>query len=309
MTIGRNETKFYGFKVEPYVPGEPLKSTKIAPRIACDEYRQAQFKNTVDTFAALHADPKASGLKALVIGPYAEKYGEDGTKVYEELTSKASLIAMPALEAIFMGEMTSEEQEISWINVGNIGSLLDGRPALKHLRVRGTNEFELDTGGHENLDTLIIESGGLPRSALGALSVEGLLPNLSTLSVWLGDENYGADHSVDDLMPILSGRIYSKLTSLGICNCQYTDDVAIAIADAPILAQLDTLDLSFGTLGDVGAEALLNSPGIKKLKNLVIQHHYISEPLQKRLSALGPKVKLSSPQTEDGGERYILCAE
>ena len=110
-------------------------------------------------------------------------------------------------------------------------------------------------------------------------------------------------------MPILSGRIYPKLTSLGICNCQYSDEVAQAIADAPILAQLDTLDLSFGTLGDVGAEALLNSPGIKKLKNLVIEHHYISAPLQKRLGALGPILTLTSPQTEDAGERYIRCAE
>lgn len=309
MAINNNETKFYGLKIEAFIPGEPLKSSKIAPRIQCDEYRGPNLKNTVETFAALHADPKAKELKALVVGPYAEQYGETGAKVFEQLTSAESLAAMPALEAIFMGEMTYEEQEISWINVGDIGVLLDGRPLLKHLRVRGTNDFEIDSKGHDVLDTLILESGGLPRRVLTTLSVEGMFPNLSTLSIWLGSEDYGADHSVDDLMPILSGRLYPKLTTLGLCNSEYSDDIARAIADAPILSQLDTLDLSYGTLSDEGAQALLESPAIKKLKKLIIRHHYISEDVQEQLGELGPEVTLEDAQAADGEDRYIYCAE
>jgi hypothetical protein len=309
MVIAANETKFYGLKIEPFVPGVALKTSRIAPRIVCDEHRRDPYKNTQDTFTALRADPKARELKALVIGPYAESYAETSARVVAELTSPASLAAMPVLEAIFLGEMTFEEQEISWISVGDLGPLLDGRPALKHLRVRGTTEFELRTRGHTSLDTLIIESGGLPRTIINALSVHGVLPNLSTLSLWLGSEDYGADHSVDDLMPILSGRIYSKLTTLGLCNSEYTDEIAQAIADAPILSQLETLDLSYGTLGDAGALALINSPRVKQLKNITCIHHYISEPVQAQLRALGPNVTLGNPQVEDGDERYIYCAE
>ncbi len=45
------------------------------------------------------------------------------------------------------------------------------------------------------------------------------------------------------------------------------DDIAQAIAHAPILDRLEVLDLSQGIISDVGAEALLASPKVNKVED------------------------------------------
>ncbi len=133
--------------------------------------------------------------------------------------------------------------------------------------------------------------------------------SLESLELWLGRDDYGADHRIDDLMPLLSGRLFPKLKHLGLRNCEYTDEIASAIADAPILKQLRSLDLSMGTLGDAGANVLLASPLFAKLESVDLSHHYMSSAVVKKIMKAGPKMLAKDLRTEEEGARYTQVGE
>ena len=80
----------------------------------------------------------------------------------------------------------------------------------------------------------------------------------------------------------------------------------------PVLAQLEVLDLSMGTLGNEGAEALLENPAIRGLRLLDIHHHYVSPGLVEKLRGAGIEVDASEPledNDEDEGCRYVAVSE
>ncbi len=110
-------------------------------------------------------------------------------------------------------------------------------------------------------------------------------------------------------MPLLSGRLFPKLKHLGLRNCEYTDEIASAIADAPILKQLRSLDLSMGTLGDAGANVLLASPLFAKLESVDLSHHYMSSAVVKKIMKAGPKMLAKDLRTEEEGARYTQVGE
>jgi hypothetical protein len=159
------------------------------------------------------------------------------------------------------------------------------------------------------LTSLILQSGGLPVDVVREVC-SAHLPNLEHLELWLGSDNYGGNATVEDLGPILSGKLFPKLQSLRLRDSEITDEIATAIAAAPVLERIRLLDLSLGTLGDAGAAALLSSPAIAKLEKLDIHHHYCSEDIVARLQALGITVDASEPQQEDeyDGETYRYAA-
>ncbi|HNC46778.1 MAG TPA: hypothetical protein PLU80_21590, partial [Acidobacteriota bacterium] len=135
-------------------------------------------------------------------------------------------------------------------------------------------------------------------------------PELEHLELWLGTENYGATTEPVDLAPLFSGRLFPKLKYLGLRNSDFSDLIATAMADSPLLERLETLDLSLGTLGDEGAEALLKSPATAKLRFLDLHHHYCSDEMMEKLKALGIKVDLSDAQGEcDQDDRYVEVGE
>jgi hypothetical protein len=116
---------------------------------------------------------------------------------------------------------------------------------------------------------------------------------------------------VDDLQPLFRGELFPKLKYLGLRDSEIQDSVAIAISKAPILQQLEVLDLSLGTLGDVGGMALANSPDVKGLRKLDLRHHYLSPEVEARLKAIGIEVDLGDKQKAERGEshRYVAVSE
>jgi hypothetical protein len=138
------------------------------------------------------------------------------------------------------------------------------------------------------------------------------LPALEYLEIWLGPEEYAQKKPMSDLAPILSGERFPKLRYLGLRDSDAADEVATAVAKAPILGRLETLDLSLGTIGDQGVEALLASPALAKLQTLDIRNHYASKAVIKQLKALPIKVMECPPDNVDEGEpgeRYVTVGE
>jgi hypothetical protein len=205
---------------------------------------------------------------------------------------------LPGLRGVFLGDIISEENEISWINQSDISPLLTAYPQLEHLAVRGGTGLVLGKLSHARLKSLVIQTGGLPRTVLVDLA-QAHLPALEHLELWLGTDNYGWDGTVADLQPLLDRGRFPALRRLGLCNSEVQDDVAATIAGAPIVEQLEILDLSLGNLTDAGAEPLLGNPALAKLKKLDLHHHYLSEEMEARLRAAFPNVDVSDRQEPD----------
>jgi predicted DNA-binding WGR domain protein len=268
-----------------------------------------------DKLAAFLAEPGLGALQALVIGCWSYE-GGDSSSVVEALV--AARDKLPSLKALFLGDITCEEQEISWIVQSDVTALFDAYPELEHFRARGGQGLGLGPLKHQHLKSLAFEASNLPAEVVRAVGRSDL-PALEHLELWLGTEQYGADTTVADLKGIFAGKGLPALRYLGLRNSEITDAIARAFAKAPIVTRLRVLDFSLGTLSDKGAEALLAVPGLANLEELDIHHHFVSPASVRRLADLGITVNASDWEVEEEDEevdedalsslRYVAHAE
>jgi hypothetical protein len=307
MTIRENLTEFHGKPVVDFrESGDISDFAACAPRVRC-EYEDE--KTIADYIALMLEQPGSKATEALVIGLWVEN-GEavDATpsEGLELLVSRRD--DLPNLKALFIGDIISEENEISWINQGDMSSLWGAFPKLDAFGARGGNGLRLGKINHAALRKLVIESGGLSapvvREALDANAP------LEHLELWLGSDNYGANTSVEDFRALLDGRLFPNLKYLGLRDCEYTDELAGALAASAILDRIETVDLSLGTLTDRGAQALLDSGRLGGLKALDITHHYLSSEMLQTLRAALPNLVAGAPENPDNyrGETHYFVA-
>ncbi|MFM8331196.1 MAG: STM4015 family protein [Candidatus Methylumidiphilus sp.] len=296
--------QFFGKPVQPYDPQTPLDASGgTVYRLALDYDDNRRMADVLEEFLAKADKTK---LEALVFGLWDEAHSTGPGDFFAVLAAHAR--ELPNLRALFVGDITYEECEISWIVQGYYNLLLDAFPQLEVLRIRGTIELEIEPFSHDSLRELTIESGGLPSKIVEALA-ESKLPKLEALELWLGTSDYGFDGDVGLYQNLLDKLLTPSLRYLGLRDSEIADELAKWLAKSAWLEQLDTLDLSLGTIGDIGAKALSASPHAAKLKLLDLTHHYISEEWQEKLRALGPQVVLEDPQEEDGDDRYVAVGE
>jgi hypothetical protein len=306
VTFNQHLTEFGGKTVYDYAADSGLQPPEThTPRLRVD-YDSEETAATL--LANLLQQDGADRLTGLIIGQWVgEMVDNTPTEVVNLLVAAADQLA--SLTHLFIGEMTYEENEVSWIYQTDLSPLWRAFPRLQAFSVRGTNGLSLGKIEHDNLRSLTVETGGLPRSVLSEIA-SAKLPRLEHLEIYLGTENYGWDGTIQDLAPLLSGTQFPKLTYLGLRNSAIQDEVAQAVAKAPILSKLATLDLSLGTLTDVGGEALLNSPGIKGLKRLDLHRHYLSDEMMEKLGQLGIDVDVSEQEeARDEDDRYVAIGE
>jgi len=265
-----------------------------------------------EAFAKFRAAVDPSTVQAIVVGGWSEPYENSSADVVEALVEAAG--ELPALRSLFLGDMTFEDCEISWIVQSDVTALLTAFPRLEHLGVRGGTQLALSPVRHEHLRSLVIETGGLSADVVRAVAASDL-PALTDLELWLGDENYGADSTVDDLAPILTGEKLPQLTRLALANSEYEDEIAAAVASAPIVPRLRVLDLSKGALSDAGAEALLAGQSLTHLESLDLHHNYLTDGVRERVRAAlepsGIQLNLDGEDTEEeeyGGTIYRSVA-
>ncbi|MFD7623874.1 STM4015 family protein, partial [Streptomyces sp. NPDC059802] len=268
------------------------------------------FVDTVDT----------TRVRALLIGAWWQQEYESFAPVVDLLVGHAD--RFPALRALFLADVVSEECEVSWLEMCDVTPVVEAFGQLEELTVRGCGEQASDGSSlglrpvrHKSLKSLRFESGGLPSGLVRAIGASEL-PALERLDLWLGVTEYGGDTGVEDLAPLLSGATFPALRHLGLRNSEIQDEIAAAVASAPVVAQLETLSLSMGTLGDEGAEALLSGQPLTHLTSLDLHHHYMSDPLVDRLrDLLGPdRVNVEIDEVEywdpeEDIDRYVAVGE
>jgi hypothetical protein len=300
VTINEHMTHFAGRPIQPYNPDAPWNPHRVAYRIDAFGGDDAPGWATLERGLEALADREGPGLRALVIGRF-ENFFRGMERPAESSRSPAELLCemrhrFPELEAIFLGDITAEEYEISWIQQGDITPLFEAYPKLAHLGVRGGDHnsdgrglrLEPFRAGH--LKTLIFESGGLPMPISSAV-IASELPSLRHLELWLGTEGYGGGGAPDPSSLIREYR-FPRLRHLGLRNSEDADWIAEMLGEAEELERLSVLDLSLGNLSDEGAEHLLKNPRLASLDALILYHHYLSPGMEQRLQEeiVGPLI-------------------
>jgi hypothetical protein len=309
MSVNEHVSIFAGLPVVEFDPADPPRSDPgaFAWRLSAGDDNDAdEFRNRA---RALMAAPWADQVKAIIVGEWGESF--DTTIPLALFVDAADRLT--GLTAIFLGEMISEENEISWIQSDDVTPLLEAYPGLGILQARGGEGLAIAPGRYPGLRTLIFEAGGLSAAIVRAVG-ECDLPNLTHLELWLGTDNYGGDANAEDLAGILTGGRLPALTYLGLRNAEIADAVAGVLAGAPVVARLEVLDLSLGMLSDTGAAALLSGQPLTHLRRLDLSHAFLSDAmmdqLRDELVPAGVDLDLSDAKgDEDADERYIAVSE
>ncbi|KAA8784756.1 hypothetical protein EC604_12955 [Paenibacillus amylolyticus] len=270
-----------------------------------DDYEEGIRMETL--LQDLAAKPEAATLESLIIGDWGQAYENSPQEFKDTLIQLAP--SFPALKQLFIGDMESEECEISWIVQTNLAPILHAFPNLTSFVIQGSSGLELEPLKHNKLEELVIICGGLPKKVLHSIAAAEL-PELRKLELYLGVEDYGFNGSLEDVLPLIEKGRFPKLEYLGLKNSEIQDEIAKAVADAPILDQIQVLDLSDGTLSDEGAEALIASDKIKQLKYLDLSYHFMTDEVMERFNQLGISVDVSDQQESDEDDwRFPMVTE
>jgi len=130
-------------------------------------------------------------------------------------------------------------------------------PALRGLRALQlqAGSLAVDGIGAPDLRSLRLRSAGTDRRTLAALAREQW-PLLTELELWLGSPRLGCDVPLDDLPPLLTPERFPSLRRLALKAAPFGSELAELLTASPLVPQLESLDLSLGTLGRRAAKHL-----------------------------------------------------
>ncbi len=304
--IYENLSELDGKPVVDFVAGESIEPADYVYRLrlSWDDYDNGgSLGARVAKFAATDGSDL---VEEIVIGVFDFEMGGSEAVVQALVDHREQLLS---LRVLFFGDIMYEEQEISWISQSDLGPLLEAYPQLEDLTVRGDGGLRFSDFRHQNLRHLTIETGGLSPQPIADI-VNAKLPSLESLEMWLGSPYYGFDSTTEEFAPLFSGEGFPKLIRLGLMNAMITDDLVQALSEAPLLDQIEHLDLSMGTLTDKGAEILSTHPRYANLKSLTVQHHFVEHPAYfGRLAEKGVDVHQAFAEDYFDDEPYCQVSE
>jgi hypothetical protein len=251
-------------------------------------------------------DKRLPELKYITIGAWGQCYENSPQVILDMIVENKD--KFQHIESLFAGDMDYETCEISWIQQGHYGDLLQALPNLKTLKIKGSEGLSL--GGpweHPALEELQIICGGLPKTIVTEL-LNAKLPNLKKLILYLGIDEYGLDCSLEDIAALVQKDRFPNLKELGLTNSEWQNEIVTMILASDILPQLEVLDISCGCLTDEGGQAILDGQDkLAGLKRLKADYHYMSKEMMKKLKALPFDVNVSDQQEaeDDDGEIYM----
>ncbi len=243
------------------------------------------------------ADPEFKNLNKVVIGCWGNSWEDSCQTVIDNLIAHAGEFSH--ITSLFIGDMDFEECEVSWIIQGNYEKLWTAMPWLKELTIKGSTELVLGEISHDNLESLTIICGGLPVSVIQSIQ-KAKLPNLKKLLLYIGSDYYGFDGNKNTIADLLKNMDFPKLQYLGISDSEIQDELAEVVVNSRYMNQIETLDLSNGTLTDKGGELILQKiPACPNIKKLDLHYHYLTDGMMEKLKALPVEIDLDEKNEPD----------
>ncbi|OUL21495.1 hypothetical protein BV372_31640 [Nostoc sp. T09] len=264
---------------------EDWTAEKFNPETGITNPSETAYIVNIEQLKLLLQNPQVNQIEALIchLSGY-DCYYEVSHDFYSYIdTLYEARQQLSSLKALFIGDCRDDRYKKSYIGVGDISLILQAYPNLEVLHIRACcNELECEKLQHNNLKTLIVETANLSDVAIYRLcSLD--LPALEYFDLWMGrTSEHSSAHTIDSLRPVLFSESFPNLSYLGL-HSDYADAIADAIAqstfmaESPLLATLEVLDLSMGNLTDAGLNTLIESEAIINLHTLNIALNYVSE--------------------------------
>ena len=271
-----------------------------------DNRQRGQTRTSlVEMLRVLLGHPSGRCVRALALGV-------NGTATNVTLDAPIGVLATERpgeLRELLLGDFEQEDAEMSWYQVGNVAPIWAALPRLRRIVVRG-GSFELGTIIAPELEHAEFHTGGLSRASLVAIA-SAAWPRLRHLDVWFGSADYGGETTLADARPLLARTDLPALVHLGLVNCEYTDDVCAIIAGSPLAAQLESLDLSRGTMSEAGVRALAEAKAaLPRLAKLDVSDNFLSPAAGVLLHAAYPFATVADQRNEaDWGARVVSVGE
>lgn len=262
-------------------------------------------KSSENLIADILADPEFPALTELIIGDWGGAWEDSCQAVLDGIVEHAQQFSH--IQKLFIGDMDYEECEVSWIMQGNYARLWAALPNLKALTIKGSTDLELGEICHEGLEELTIICGGLGSDVIRSIQ-NAKLPNLKKLLLYIGIEDYGFDGNADTIKELLDKADFPKLSYLGITDSEIQDELAQVVLNSKFMGQIETLDLSMGTLTDKSGALLFETlPKWPNIKTLDVHYHYLSDEMEEKLCSLPITVDVSEGEEPDeyDGEIYM----
>lgn len=226
-----------------------------------------------DLLGGLIQHPSAHFLQHLTVGwcPSADDFDEIDYQPIVDIL--AGLDPSSTLRSLFIGDCWPEA-EISWINLGDLSGLYKSLSGLRRLELLG-NGLTLGSISLPRLRRLGLYSGDLQAKNVASLE-KASWPELEHLELWLG--NAQPDEVMPALRRLLTPKRLPALKVLALANCSFADVLCDELAQLPILAKLQELDLSMGTLTDRGIATLVDQrDAFAHLSGLDLQENFLSD--------------------------------
>ena len=190
--------------------------------------------------------------------------------------------------------------DLSETRLGALEPLYAAVPWLEDLSI-ALGRMDLGRIELPALRSFAVTTGGLSRANIRSVC-EARWPALERLDLCFGEEAaFGAECTLDDVLPLLEPRGLDRLHTLGIRNAPFVNELVPRIATSGVLRRLRELDLSMGTLGDEGAQSILeHAAAFRHLEVLDVSTSFLSDDAVVRLRAELPCVKSTDQEREVG---------
>ncbi|MBX3245987.1 MAG: WGR domain-containing protein [Myxococcales bacterium] len=261
-----------------------------------------------------------------------------------------ALAGAPAgLKHLFFGD-PPPTAAAAYVKLPSFAKLASVLPKLETIEAQGTSRGELERLSFPELKSLTLRFAETEPSDLDTVA-KSPLPKLERLTVGLGgysyctlddlydpyenagddyEASYPASYPATDLEKMevydhnanvdathvrafLDAAWPSSLVHLGLQSAQLDDAMLSAIAEGALVAKLETLDLSGGTLNEAGAQALVRMRDrFAHLKTLDLSRNVLSEAAIRGLKEALPNAKCDKQRGEAVPEfilRYVATME
>ncbi len=273
-------------------------------RLSHDIYAEGEWKGkTVDVLDEVLRHPSGR----YVVEFSFQSNGDPSEGNLQDLIDLLGQKAPATTRKITFGDNVDQ---ISWHHTGKLDKLWKGVPHLRVLEIE-TGEFDVGKMVAPRLERAVFITGGLGQ-ACGRDIATATMPEIAHLEIYYGDDNYGGDCTVKQVMPLLVRTDLPHLEYLGLKNSKFSDDIAKAIVGSKLVKQLKTLDLSLGTLTDDGARALAaGKSSLQHLECLDLTRSYLTKDGVKLVKGICKKVitERQEDASEDPEDRYVAVSE
>lgn len=270
-------------------------------------YEEAEAgKKASDMIEDIMADPDFAQLEEIVIGSWGEPWDDDGgaQPIVDDIVANKDRFSH--IKSLFIGDMDYEDCEVSWIIQADYSALWEAMPQLEELTIKGSNGLTLGNVKHENLKSLNIICGGIPKAVIEEIQ-NAKLPELRRLQIYVGVEDYGFDGDINTIKNFLEKSDFPNLVYLGITDSEIQDEITEAVLNSKYMKSIKTLDLSMGALTDKGGQLILDHIGnYPNVENLDLHYNYLSDKMAKKLQELSINVNVEEQEEADeyDGEIY-----